>query len=138
MLHGNATFRVLSAAASILGLFILAGANPSNNNPTPKSMSLDTKSARYIPVLSGPPESYALNSGSIRLAPGESVGKHSTEDYEELVIVLEGEGEMVSGSGTRQPMKANYAYYNPPHTEHDVRNTGKGVLRYVYVVTKVK
>jgi hypothetical protein len=32
------------------------------------------------------------------------------------------------------PIKGDTALYCPPDTEHDVRNTGAGILRYVYVV----
>jgi mannose-6-phosphate isomerase-like protein (cupin superfamily) len=72
------------------------------------------------------------------LLPGKSVGKHSTEQNEELLIVLEGQGEMSFKDGSKLPVKANSALYCPPQTEHNVTNTGTGVLRYVYVVAKAK
>lgn len=124
---------VCVVAFSILCMVVFAASVA----PHARSISLDTKGQKYIPVLSDPGDSYLLKSGSILLKPRESVGKHSTEDHEELVIVLEGTGEMVLADGSRIPMHANSAAYCPPKTEHDVRNTGQAPLRYVYVVARV-
>jgi mannose-6-phosphate isomerase-like protein (cupin superfamily) len=35
-------------------------------------------------------------------------------------------------------VKANHALYCPPETEHNVTNTGRSVLRYVYVVASTE
>ena len=106
--------------------------------PRPTVVALNSASREYVPVLDGPPRSYTMRAGLIELAPGKSVGRHSTERYEELVIVLEGRGEMLFADGSKLPAVANSAVYCPPETEHDVVNTGTGALRYVYVVSKVK
>jgi len=74
----------------------------------------------------------------VALAPNRSVGKHSTESYEELLVVLEGVGEMSFEGGSSLTVKANHALYCPPGTEHDVKNTGHTVLRYVYVAARTK
>jgi len=79
-----------------------------------------------------------MESGLVVLAPNHSVGKHSTKAHEELLIVLEGEGEMLFANGSKLPVKANSAVYCPPQTEHDVKNTGTSTLRYVYVVADAK
>lgn len=89
-------------------------------------------------MLSGPPESVTMKSGLVVLPPGKSVGKHSTEQNEELLIVFEGQGEMAFADGSKLPVSADSALYCPPHTEHNVTNTGTGLLRYVYVVAKAK
>jgi quercetin dioxygenase-like cupin family protein len=75
-----------------------------------------------------------MKSGYVVLEPGHSVGKHSTEHHEEILIVLEGQGEMLFRDGSKLELKARSALYCPPETEHDVKNTGAGTLRYVYVV----
>jgi mannose-6-phosphate isomerase-like protein (cupin superfamily) len=103
------------------------------SKPHAKTVALDTQS--YKPILSGPPESVRMKSGYVVLAPTQSVGKHSTGHHEELLVVLEGQGEMTFADGTKLPVRANSALYCPPETEHNVTNTGVGVLRYVYVVT---
>jgi len=77
-----------------------------------------------------------MRSGMVTLQPGEDCGSHNTEDYEELIIVLEGCGEVeTEGTGKREIRKGQVAY-NAPETEHNVRNTGSELLRYIYVVSK--
>jgi len=102
--------------------------------PTARAISLRQGTAGYQELLSGPPLSAGMKSGLVVLAPGKSVGKHSTEDHEEMVIVLEGRGQMVLADGRRVDISPQSAAYSPPRTEHDVLNTGSGVLRYIYVV----
>jgi len=104
----------------------------------PKVIQLESLGKDYLPVLSGPPESVTMKSGLVVLAPGKSVGKHSTGQNEELLVVLEGQGEMTFRDGSKLPVKANSALYCPPETEHNVTNTGTGLLRYVYVVARTK
>jgi len=102
-------------------------------SPAPKLVPLDAGGKDYLRVLAGPPETVTMTSGLVVLAPGKSVGKHSTETKEEIVIVLEGRGEMrITGSGVLS-LSGGTAAYCPPRTEHDVVNTGAGPLRYVYV-----
>ncbi len=104
--------------------------------PEPLSIQLDPAATEYLRVLGGPPESVTMRSGYVVLQPGNSVGKHSTEAFEEMVIVLDGEGEMILEDGTVLPLKPYAVAYCPPATEHDVRNTGSGPLRYIYVVAR--
>ncbi|HXZ40959.1 MAG TPA: cupin domain-containing protein [Terriglobales bacterium] len=106
--------------------------------PVPKVIPLQSSGTEVTPVLSGPPESVTMKSGLVVLPPGKSVGKHSTEQNEELLIVFEGQGEMAFADGSKLPVSADSALYCPPHTEHNVTNTGTGLLRYVYVVAKAK
>ena len=79
-----------------------------------------------------------MKSGYVVLEPGRSVGKHSTEHHEEILIVLEGQGEMRFADGTKLELKARSALYCPPETGHDVWNTGATTLRYVYVVANAE
>jgi mannose-6-phosphate isomerase-like protein (cupin superfamily) len=125
------------ALISIVGLsYASFSAEPEKGKPRPKVVKLDSIGKDYLQVLSGPPESVTMRSGLVVLAPNKSVGKHSTQQNEELLVVLEGQGEMVFKDGSRLDVKANHALYCPPETEHDVRNTGTSVLRYVYVVAR--
>jgi mannose-6-phosphate isomerase-like protein (cupin superfamily) len=77
-----------------------------------------------------------MHSGLVVLAPGKSVGKHSTKGNEEMLVVLEGQGEMRIAGGKDLPFTKEMALYCPPATEHDVFNTGATTLRYVYVVSR--
>lgn len=100
----------------------------------PFVVRLDPNQGNYLPILKGPPRNFILRSGLAVLQPGESVGVHNTKDYEELVIVLEGQGEMRITSSPALAIGKGLAAYCPPQTEHDVVNTGLIPLRYVYIV----
>lgn len=79
-----------------------------------------------------------MKSGLVELAHGESVGKHSTGQHEEILIVLLGKGEMAFADGSKLPLEGGHALYCPPETEHNVTNSGSDELRYVYVVSSAK
>jgi mannose-6-phosphate isomerase-like protein (cupin superfamily) len=113
-------------------------AEPARKKPSAKVIELDAQGKDYLSVLGGPPESVTMESGLVVLAPRRSVGKHSTGQHEELLVVLEGKGEMVFKDRPSLPVEANHAIYCPPQTEHDVKNTGTRMLRYVYVVADAK
>jgi len=90
----------------------------------------------YVRLL-GAGQSVVLHSGLVTLQPGENCGWHSTEDHEELVICLAGEGEIEAGSLGRSKLAAGHIAYNPPQTRHNVFNTGTQPMRYIYVVAPV-
>ncbi len=87
----------------------------------------------YVCLL-GEPEAHALHSGIVTLQPGEDCGWHSTENHEEMIICLEGQGELASESGDRIPLAAGQYGFNPPRTRHCVFNTGDKAMRYIYIV----
>jgi len=103
-----------------------------------KVVKLDTAGKDYLQVLGGPPETVTMKSGLVQLAHGRSVGKHSTGQHEEILVVLSGIGEMTFADGSRLPVEGGHALYCPPETEHNVTNTGSDELRYVYVVASTK
>ena len=80
--------------------------------------------------------SAVMHSGQVTLAKGECIGEHSTGGHEELIIILEGEGEIESEGLSRSKITAGQVAYNPPFTKHNVFNTGTQVLRYIYIVSK--
>ena len=84
-----------------------------------------------------PPESCSLRAGYVALAPNEAGQEHSTESYEEMLVILSGSG-MLHYSGTAEAVAARSIAYIPPHTKHFVQNTGSVTLSYVYIVTKVE
>lgn len=118
--------------------FIVAGgwAGEPAKGPTPHVIRLDAGGKDYVPVLSGPPETVTMHSGLVALAPGKSVGKHSTKYNEEMLVILEGKGEYRIEGGPTLTAQAGDAVYCPPRREHDMVNVGTGVLRYVYIVAK--
>jgi quercetin dioxygenase-like cupin family protein len=125
-------------ASIVLLLAAMLAAAQSQPKPHAKVIALDKSDNGILPILTGPPETVTMKSGYVVLEPGRSVGKHSTEHHEEMLIILEGQGEMLFDDGSKLELKARTALYCPPDTEHDVRNTGTGTLRYVYVVANAR
>jgi mannose-6-phosphate isomerase-like protein (cupin superfamily) len=122
----------------LVALFALAGAQDEAAKPAPKVISIGNGEQSYLRLLGGPPETVTMHAGAVALAPGQTVGKHSTESYEEFIVVLEGQGSMIISGGTQLEMKVGTSVYCPPGTEHDVKNTGSVPLRYIYIVAKAK
>lgn len=115
-----------------------ATSEKSHSEPRPKVVRIDPSRADYTPLLSGPPETATMRSGSVVLLSGQSVGKHSTGEYEEAIVVLAGTGEMRLSDGGALQLDRHSVAYCAPATEHDVVNTGVVPLRYVYVVAKAR
>ncbi|HME19341.1 MAG TPA: cupin domain-containing protein [Nitrososphaerales archaeon] len=78
-------------------------------------------------------QSSQLHAGFVVLEAGKEVGEHSTEGREELIVIVEGRGEVVS-EGHAQVIEAPCVVLVPPHTAHNVRNTSKDLLKYVYAL----
>jgi quercetin dioxygenase-like cupin family protein len=104
----------------------------------PEAKVIKIKTGDYVRLLAGPPESVTMQSGAVTLRPGQSIGKHSTKTNEELLIVLGGEGTFILSESRQLKMEAGCVLYCPPDTEHDVKNTGLGILRYIFVVAKAE
>ena len=104
----------------------------------PKVIKLESGGKDYLRVLDGPPESSTMRSGLVTLAPSKSVGKHSTEKFEELIIVIEGKGVMEVMGGPTLLFTKGEVLYCPPNTEHNVTNNGGDNLIYLYVVAEAK
>ena len=71
------------------------------------------------------------------LKPGESIGAHRTDNREEMLIILEGTGQ-IECEGESLEAGAEAIVYIPPNMLHNVTNTTQQVdLKYIYVVTPV-
>jgi quercetin dioxygenase-like cupin family protein len=106
--------------------------------PEATVIKADMQGQDYARLLSGPPETYSMRSGAVTLQPGQTIGRHSTRANEEVIVVLEGEGALLLNEAQELPFKVGTIAYCPPDTEHDVKNTGSTVLRYIYVVARAK
>ncbi len=106
--------------------------------PQAKVIKADMQGQEYVRLLGGPPETCSMRSGAVALQPGKTVGKHSTGAYEESIVVREGEGVLLLNEDRELPLKAGMLAYCPPDTEHDVKNIGTAVLRYIYIVAKTQ
>lgn len=67
------------------------------------------------------------------MEPGKEAGEHTTEGGEELIVMVEGKAEIISG-GRAETVEAPCVVLVPAHTVHNVKNTSKTLLKYVYVV----
>jgi len=88
-------------------------------------------------LLRGAPQTAGMRSGFVRLNPGQSVGWHSTAQNEESLVILRGSGEALVEGQEKRSFKAPQFVYIPPATRHNVENTGRETLEYVYVVAPV-
>jgi len=94
-------------------------------------------STEYQRLLEGKPQTCGMRSGRVYLAPGQFCGQHSTENHEETLVFLAGQGELIIGGNDSFAVGQGKISYIPPNTVHDVKNTGVGPLIYVYCVAPV-
>lgn len=106
------------------------------NQLKPKAIKINCESNEYQRLLKCGEDTTAIHAGMVCLEPGKSVGKHNTKDGEEIILVLGGEGEMSFNGSESLKMQEGFLMYCPTYTEHDVKNTGNELLRYVFVVSK--
>jgi mannose-6-phosphate isomerase-like protein (cupin superfamily) len=99
-------------------------------------MDLNDK-CEYQRLLAGRPKTCGMRSGRVYLAPGEDCGQHSTEAREELLIFLSGLGLAVIGESDSFQIGRGKVAYIPPHTNHNIKNTGDEPLVYIYCVAPV-
>jgi quercetin dioxygenase-like cupin family protein len=104
-------------------------------SPEPFVHDLPQAGSDYFQIL-GKESAVTMRSGLVTLKSGEKVGSHNTDDYEELIVILAGKGQLETEGLGRRAIAAGQVAYNPPHTQHNVHNTGSDILRYIYVVSK--
>ena len=96
-----------------------------------------TGQEKFTRLLSGAPQTKGMRSGLVQLSPGQEIGAHSTEDKEEALVILSGKAKIFYGERSSLLAKAPALVYIPSHTAHNVKNSGRVTLRYVYVVAPV-
>ncbi len=92
----------------------------------------------YQKLLSGEPQTCGMRSGRVYLKPGEECGQHSTKAHEELLVFLAGNGEAIISGKEKYQVGVGKVSYIPPHTEHNIKNTGSEPLVYIYCVAPIK
>ena len=105
-------------------------ADPQILKPIVKTLN---RGETHLPLLTSE-TAHRMRAGMVTLGPGEECGRNSTEEYEELLIILEGRGEAELEGYGALALAAGQAAYVPPGTFHNVHQRGDGDLRYVYVV----
>ena len=81
-------------------------------------------------MLEGVPKTTGMRSGFVRLKPGETVGWYTTGQNEEALVILRGEGAALIEGHPKQAVAAP--------ARHNVENTGRELLEYVYLVAPAK
>ena len=102
---------------------------------SPFSAILPSDEKKYTELLK-PPRTVTMRSGFVRLDPGQDVGLHSTKQNEEMLVILEGQGEVELEGHPSLKISGGQVAYVPPMTTHNVRNTGIAPLKYIFIVSK--
>jgi quercetin dioxygenase-like cupin family protein len=96
------------------------------------------KYPEYQELLVGKPQTCGMRSGRVYLRPGETCGQHSTKAHEEMLTFLSGKGTALIGEEeTTFELGEGKVFYIPPHTTHNIKNTGTEPLIYIYCVAPV-
>jgi mannose-6-phosphate isomerase-like protein (cupin superfamily) len=84
-----------------------------------------------------PPQSIGLKAGRVHLEVGAECGTHSTEEKEEVLVILQGQGQALLGEKEERVLEIGVGKiaYIPPHTIHNITNTGTEPLVYIFTVT---
>ncbi|MHC4123556.1 MAG: cupin domain-containing protein [Planctomycetota bacterium] len=91
----------------------------------------------YQRLLAGKPQTFGMKSGRVHLNPGQDCGQHSTDEKEEMLIFLSGNGLAVIGDNEKFNVGKGKISYIPPHTIHNIINTGSEPFIYIYCVVPV-
>jgi mannose-6-phosphate isomerase-like protein (cupin superfamily) len=129
--------RTLSAGLSSIAAALLLAVSPaSSQTERPQPLTVPIKCSQGdCPLLEGIPQTAGMSSGFVRLKSGATVGWHTTGKNEEALVILHGRGEALIDGRAKRPFKAPALVYIPSATRHNVENTGKDRLEYVYVVS---
>ncbi len=120
---------------SIVAALLLVAALASSQTEKPQPLTVPLKCSQGdCPLLEGVPQTTGMRSGFVRLKSGATVGWHTTGKNEEALVILRGRGEALIDGQAKHPFAAPALVYIPPATRHNVANTGKELLEYVYVV----
>jgi len=103
----------------------------------PKIVKLKSGS-KYQRLFSRGSGTRGIKSGHVTLKEGEEIGEHSTNDLEEALVILKGKGLLLINSEEEFDFEDNSVLYIPPDTIHNVKNTGSGVLEYIFITSNAK
>lgn len=68
------------------------------------------------------------------MEPGGHSPRHK-HDYEHEIFILEGQGTALDG-GKERRIEAGSVLFIPPNAEHQLRNTGKSLLRFLCLIPR--
>jgi quercetin dioxygenase-like cupin family protein len=108
-----------------------------SKNLLPFVLSLPDDGIKYHEILKST-QSATMRSGLVTLQSGQDVGSHTTGKHEELLVILDGVGEVEVERHGRQRIQNGCVAYIPPATQHNVFNVDTQPLRYLYIVSRVE
>lgn len=85
----------------------------------------------HQPLFEGFKDSVGIESGRVLMSKGQKGERHSTEIYEEVLLILKGSGS-IEVEGKKFEIGEGDVVYIPPHHVHQLTSKGKN-LEYVYV-----
>ena len=134
------TLSILIASSFLLSAFFItsfdSSAKKSGTNHVPFILRL-SQSEKVTAILDST-KSVRLRSGFVTLQPGENVGSHNTGQHEELLVILNGEGEVDAQVLGKKEISKGMVVYIPPSNQHNVFCGGSSPLQYIYIVTPTK
>ena len=89
---------------------------------------------KYQRLLDGNTQTHGMKAGRVYLEPDHDCHEHSTEAREEMLVFLSGQGQVLLRDQDPMPAGAGKVAYIPPHTLHNVQNTGTEPLVYIFCV----
>jgi mannose-6-phosphate isomerase-like protein (cupin superfamily) len=111
---------------------------PDKSVPAPKIFTFDTDSDQYQELLNGKKDSSVFFSGVVSLNPNSAGELHSTDEYEELIILFQGDAVIKFKNHEPLIIKFGEVALIPKETEHQVINNENRVFKYIYVATQSK
>jgi mannose-6-phosphate isomerase-like protein (cupin superfamily) len=91
--------------------------------------------AKYQRLFNKDSGTCGMKSGHVLLKEAEEVGEHSTNDLEEALVILKGKGSLFINNKDGVDFESGAVLYVPPDTIHNVKNTGKENLEYVFITS---
>ena len=117
----------LSGKFFVASLILFVGTTVSTAQEI-KAIPLEPGDKSYMLLLNGPPETKSFRSGVVTLEPGKSVGVHNSGVNEEILVPLEGQGELQFSNRPSITIKPGMITYAPRPfraqcTQYRVRQT---------------
>ena len=104
----------------------------------PFVLNLSENGTEKVTAILDSTKSVQMRSGFVTLQPGENVGSHNTGEHEELLVILDGKGEIDAQGLGKKEVAGGMVVYIPPKNQHNVFCAGSGPFKYIYVVSKTK
>lgn len=106
------------------------------SNKAPFTVTLNDEK-EYQRLLDNTCQTHGMKAGRVYLEPNHDCHEHSTEAREEMLVILSGQGEVLLRDQEPLQVAPGKVAYIPPHTLHNVKNTGTEPLVYIFCVVPV-